>query len=421
MTTKTKAKLQLETAERTMDCGLTLLAVRGAAETFASTLVLDVGARDEKPGEEGIASFAGACLDEGTASHDALQLAEALESIGGSIGPQSNGGSVSAPASEARKALGFLHDVVLKPSFPSREVNRVRQETLTEIQADLADARTVASQRFREEVFGAKHPSGRPDHGGPDQVESFKPGGLRRWHAKWFVPHGGIMAAASPDDPERTLDLLERTMKGFRGKEIKHAEVPEVPLPDARREVHVPMEREQVHVFLGHGGIERAHPDFYALQVMDHVLGSGPGFTSRIARKLRDEQGLCYSVGAGISSSAGRYAGVFAAYIGTSAKDRKAAIAGFFKEIDTIRKELVTVEELEDVKRYLTGSYVFAFERSGNLAAWLVRAKRFELGFDHVHEYPNIIESITREDVLRVAKEHLHPSKMLTVSAGAGS
>ena len=152
---------------------------------------------------------------------------------------------------------------------------------------------------------------------------------------------------------------------------------------------------------------------------MDHVLGTGPGFTSRCSKKLRDEQGLCYSVSAGITPSAAEETGMFTAYIGTSPEHRQKAIDGFLAEIERIRREPPTAEELEDVQDYLTGSFVFGLERNSNLAAYAIRAKRYGLGFDFLHNYPEIIRGITREQVLAAAIAHLHPERMITVSAGA--
>jgi zinc protease len=179
------------------------------------------------------------------------------------------------------------------------------------------------------------------------------------------------------------------------------------------------MAREQVHVFLGHPGIRRMHPDYYVLSVMDHILGTGPGFTSRCARKLRDEMGLCYSVTAGITPSAGEEPGTFTAYIGTSPEHRQAAIDGFLDEIRRIRTTLPGEAELQDVKDYLTGSFVFGLERNSNLAAYAVRAKRFDLGFDYLHRYPELIAGITGEQVRAAAEQHLHPESMIAISAGA--
>jgi zinc protease len=215
------------------------------------------------------------------------------------------------------------------------------------------------------------------------------------------------------------LAQLRKTFGKFQGKAPKHPPMPEVPMPKAPRDIHVPMAREQVHVYLGHVGIRRTHPDYYALSVMDHVLGTGPGFTSRCSRKLRDEQGLCYAVSAGITASAGEEPGAFTAYIGTSPEHRQRAIDGFLAEIRRIREEPPTADELADVQAYLTGSFVFALERNANLAAYAIRARRFQLGFDYLHRYPEWIRSVTREQVQHVAAQHLHPEAMVCVSAGA--
>jgi zinc protease len=179
------------------------------------------------------------------------------------------------------------------------------------------------------------------------------------------------------------------------------------------------MPREQVHVYLGHIGIRRTHPDFYTLSVMDHVLGTGPGFTSRCSRKLRDEQGLCYAVSAGITASAGEEPGTFTAYIGTSPEHRQRAIDGFLDEIRRIRTEPVSAQELQDVKDYLTGSFVFGLERNSNLAAYAIRARRFGLGFDFLQRYPDLIRGITAEHVRDAAERHLHPERLVVISAGA--
>jgi len=154
--------------------------------------------------------------------------------------------------------------------------------------------------------------------------------------------------------------------------------------------------------------------------VMDHILGSGPGFTSRISKRLRDEMGLCYSVHAGITGSAGVEPGCFTAYIGTSAEHRDRAVEGFFEEIERMRSDPPSEAELRDVQDYLTGSFAFALERNTNLVGYAVRACRFDLGFDYIDKYPDLIRSVTREDVRRVAHEHLDPGRVLVVSAGAG-
>jgi zinc protease len=412
-------RLQLDIAERVLPSGLTLLAVRNpAVATMACVVSLDVRAGDEPADRAGLANLTGECLDEGTSKRDALDLASAVESIGGSLDGGQRGGTIQCPAENGKKGIALLREMVLEPSFPQREVARVRDEVLTEMVTDEDDPRVVAARRFRREVYG-DHPLGRPSNGTAKTVAQLKPKDLRAFHKQWFRPAGGYVAAAGPEDPERIVDTLQKAFAGFRGKPSVHPDVREVTLGGRPRDVHLPMDREQVHVFLGHLGVRRVHEDYYKLAVMDHVLGTGPGFTSRCSKRLRDEQGLCYAVSAGITASAGEEPGMFTAYIGTTPEHRQLAVDGFLTEIERIRREPPTRQELEDVKDYLTGSFVFAFERNSNLAAYVIRAKRFGLGFDYMDRYPDIISRITRDDVQEVAERHLHPDRMVIVSAGA--
>lgn len=411
--------LRLTIGERELDSGLTLQAVQNpGVQTYACVVSLDIRPGDEPADCGGLANLVGETLDEGTERHDALELATAVESLGAMIDANHRGGVVMAPTTAAKDATALLHELVLEPVFPGREVRRVQAEVLTEIKAEEDDPRSVAARRFRKEVYG-EHPLGRPTAGTAKSVARLRPKDLRAFHDDWFRPAGGFVACAGPEDPEKQLDRLEKAFRGFRGKAPKHAPTPDVDLGPAGRDAHLPMPREQVHVFLGHVGIRRTHPDFYVLSVMDHVLGTGPGFTSRCARKLRDEQGLCYSVSAGITASAGEEPGMFTAYIGTSPEHRQRAIDGFLDEIHRIRSEPVSAQELQDVKDYLTGSFVFALERNSNLAAYAIRARRFGLGFDYIQRYPELIRAITAEQVREAAERHLHPDRLVVISAGA--
>jgi zinc protease len=411
--------IRLSIAERQLRSGLTLLAVHNPrVQTYACVVSLDVRPADEPVEQSGLANLVGECLDEGTARYTALEFAAAAEGLGASIDGNHRGGLVMCPAASQKEAVALLREMVLEPAFPGREVRRVQAEVLTELKAEEDDPRTVAGRRFRKEVYG-KHPLGRVPQGSAETLSKLKPKDLRTFHEGWFRPHGGFVAAAGPEEPERALDRLEKAFSRFRGKQPKHAPAPDVQLPVRGRDAHVPMPREQVHVYLGHLGIRRTHPDFYVLSVMDHVLGTGPGFTSRCSKRLRDEQGLCYAVSAGITPSAGEEPGTFTAYIGTSPEHRQKAVDGFLAEIHRIRREPPSEQEVQDVKDYLTGSFVFALERNSNLAAYAIRAKRFGLGFDFLHRYPDMVRAITPEQVRDAAERHLFPDRLAVVSAGA--
>ena len=177
-------------------------------------------------------------------------------------------------------------------------------------------------------------------------------------------------------------------------------------------------QREQVHVYMGHLGVRRKDPDWASLAVMDHVLGTGPGFTNRLGRRLRDELGLAYSVSADIHSSAGVHPGTFTAYIGTSPENLGTALGGFHEEICRIRDEPIEAEELEIARSYLLGSFVLGFERASRRASFLVAAEAQGLPDDELERLPKAFAAVTVEDVQRVARTHLFPDSCCLSVAG---
>jgi zinc protease len=148
------------------------------------------------------------------------------------------------------------------------------------------------------------------------------------------------------------------------------------------------------------------------------VLGSGPGFTSRIPRKLRDEQGLAYSTYADITSSSGIYPGRFAAYISTSPENRDRALEGLHAEVEDAVAHGVTEDELLTAQDYLTGSFVFELQSNYLVARFLAAIELFGLGWDFPRRYPEMVLGVTVEDVNRVARTHLDTVNYTTVIVG---
>src|SRR5262249_49197530 len=128
----------------------------------------------------------------------------------------------------------------------------------------------------------------------------------------------------------------------------------------------------QLHFFLGHAGVTRNNPDYYKLLVMDYVLGRGPGFTDRLSARLRDREGLAYSVSADISSSASEQPGLFSGYIGTEPRNFERVKKMFLEEIRRIRQERPADEEVDDAKKYLLGSLAFRLITTDRIADQLI-------------------------------------------------
>jgi zinc protease len=227
-----------------------------------------------------------------------------------------------------------------------------------------------------------------------------------------------VIAACGDLETATILDLLERSFGGWRRAVAPLPTSPAPQHPTRKNQVRLAMAREQTQIYLGHPGIRRSDPDYYRLLVMDHVLGTGPGFTDRISRKLRDEQGLCYSVSATICGSAGLEPGYFVAYIGTSPQHEPQAIDGFLEEIRRLRTQPPRADEVELVQQYLTGSFALSLERNASLAAFLIGCERHQLGLDYLVRYPDLVRAVTAAQVQEVAARHLDPERFHLVVVG---
>src|SRR5262249_51823035 len=157
------------------------------------------------------------------------------------------------------------------------------------------------------------------------------------------------------------------------------------------------------HVFLGELGVRRDNPDYYKLLVMDYVLGTGPGFTDRLSSRLRDREGLAYTVSADITSSAGVEPGTFSAYIGTDNDNFAKVKRLFLEELNRIRDTEPSAQEVADAKAYLLGSRLLQFGSNEGIAAQLLAIERYKLGFNYLDDFEKAVAAVTPEEVREVA------------------
>ncbi len=397
-------------------CGATLLVnPRPGAPVTAVQVHLRGGHSLDPSGLEGLAYLTGTLLDQGTSAHTEEGLASLLEPAGGSLQGDANGLSGSIASSKWKLLLDLLSEVLQDPIYPKDKVERQRTRLLDRLRVEANDHRTQAARLFRQLVYG-QHWLGRPSYGSFDSVAAIKRRDLINFHKKNWCASRAVIAICGDLDPQAVQRYLNRKLKGWKtGSNPKRTEI-EVPKPAARVEVFS-SERKQVHVYLGHLGICRTDPRYPALVVMDHILGTGPGFTNRICKSLRDEQGLAYSVHADIHSSAGVFPGTFTAYIGTSPENLEPALAGFLMEIRRIRDELVSPAELELVKQYLLGSFALGFERATRRVGYMVSAYRYGLPADNLERVPAQYAAVTDKDVRAAAEACLQP-KLCCLAVG---
>ncbi|MCS6866709.1 MAG: pitrilysin family protein [Gemmataceae bacterium] len=383
----------------------------------ASLEVADVRLRE--PAEKlGVATLMGNLLEEGTTKRTGKEIATLIEDTGGSLSLGATGGTVRVLTPDTDLGLGLLFECLKTPSFPADALERNREQQLSAIADAETQPRTRARQLFLSTVYG-DHPLGRPSLGQREIVEKLTADDVRAFHAQAFAPNFSTIAIVGDFPSREMMKKIEALSRDWKKSTAAKPELKAPPPPQGGEKIVSDANAAQVHVFLGHLGITRNNPDYYKLLVMDNVLGVGPGFTDRLSATIRDRLGLAYTVTASITGSAGKEPGAFTGFVGTFPKNYLDVKRAFLKEIDKMRDELPTPQEVEDAKKYLLGSLPFRFTTLSAIASELLAAERHGLGFNYLEKFRQEVAAVSPADVQAVAKQYLNPQGLVIVAVGA--
>jgi zinc protease len=373
----------------------------------------------EPPAQAGIATLMGSLLDEGTQKHTGKEIAELIENTGGTLSLRGSGGSLKVLSSDADLGLNLLFECLLQPTFPAEAFDRQKEQQLSIIADNQTQPEIRAQELFQAIVYG-DHPFGRPATGRRATVERLTADDCKAFHKLVVAPNFTTIALVGDFQTEQMIKTIDSLTRNWKPSDAPRPMVPAPPKATAVTEKIVSdPTAAQVHVYIGHLGITRNNPDYYKLLVMDNVLGLGTGFTARLPANLRDRLGLAYTVTAAITNSAGTEPGTFVGYIGTFPNSFRDVRHGFLKELDRIRDERPSQQEVEDAKSYLLGSLPFRFATTSGIASQLLAVERYGLGFDFLETYQKQVAAVTPDDVQAVARKYLNPKALTIVAVGA--
>src|SRR3954464_1447715 len=383
-----------------------------------ATLVVKTGSGADPKGKYGLASLTADMLDEGAGSRDALQLADAIDYLGASLSTSSTSDASSielhVPVARLGDALPIMADVALRPTFPEDELKRVREELLTSLIEAQDDPESLIQFAFPRLVFGTEHRYGTLSMGTATMVKALSAADLRQFHAQHYAPSDSLLIAAGD---VTAADAAARLERAFGSWKAAAAPAPAVPAPTqlTSRQIYLidKPDAAQSQIRIGWVGVPRSTPDFFALRVLNTILGGS--FTSRLNQNLREQHGYAY--GAGSAFDMRTSAGPFYASAAVEADKTAEALTEFFKELDAIRKP-VPADELERAKSYLALLLPRNFETTESLAASLGQVYIFNLPADYFATYTQRVRAVTPADVQRVAERYVQPDKFAVVIVG---
>jgi zinc protease len=395
--------------------GLVLLTSEQRALPMVSIeLLIDAGSRHEPAHQAGLANLTSKLLTHGTLKRSATQISETLDFMGANLatGAGEDAATVSMTVLKKDLATGLdlLAEILTQSNFPQSEIDRQRQAVIASIRAREEDPGALAGTAFNAALF-PKSPYGRPVEGTEVSVKTIQQKNLQDFFARNYRPNRAIIAVVGDVAEPEIVQALTKTMKGWnKGTAGTQPQPPsEIGKPQT---VQVNKDLTQANIVLGHNGVPRGNPDYYAIQVMNYILGGG-GFSSRAMDSIRNERGLAYSVYSYFGAEKSH--GSFQFVMQTKNETAVEAIRIAKEEMGRMREQPVTDQELNDAKDYLIGSFPLRFDTNRKVAGFLAQVEYYELGLDYPERYPDLIRKVTRDQVLRVAKQYLRPDELVTV------
>ena len=375
------------------------------------------GAAHDPAGKEGLATLVSSVIDEGAGPLDSQAFQGELEQkairLSFDAGLDVFDGRLQTLTKNRDRAFELLRLALSEPRFDEEPVERIRAQILARIKARENDANRIAGRTFRKLLFGG-HPYGRPVDGTLESIAAVTRDDLRDFVARRFARSNLVIGVSGDIAPEELARLLDETFGGLPAEPADEV-IADVE-PAARGDlVVIEQAVPQSSVVLGHGGIMRADPDFYAAYVVNYILGGG-GFASRLYEEVREKRGLAYSVYAYLNGL--DHGALVVGGVGT-ANDRVAeSIALMRQEWRRMAEDGPSAEELAAAKTYLTGSYPLRLTSTARIAGMLVGIQLEDLGIDYIDRRNGFIEAVTLEDARRVAARLYDPEALTVVVVG---
>ncbi len=400
--------------------GLTLwLVEHHSLPLIVSSFLMKAGSDSDPEGKAGLAALTAEVLDTGTTSLSLAAIAERFEFVGASFRPQTvHDGTLftlSTLAARFPETFAVVADLLHNAVYPPEEVERLRRQRLTSLLQEKDRPGTIASVVFHRRLFGDQHPYGTDAGGNEAGLRQIHHQDFRPFHDQHYTPEQTILITVG----DITMPALQEcvssslgtwgTRSGAGAGKAKPTAAGKADLIVIDRPGSV-----QSEIRMGGTGIARNSDDYHAVMVMNRILGGQ--FSSRLNRNLREKRGLTY--GAWSTFQALQSPGPFVAGGAFHTDKTDEAVRELQQELEHMRNDGITVEELRFAQGSLAGSFALAFETPRQIAQALLAIPLYGLREDFYTGYLALLRQVTLDDVLRVARRYLDTSTMTTVVVG---
>ena len=379
--------------------------------------VFGAGSFENSKVDAGLSLITSELLSKGTSRMNAVEIAEEVDQLGASLSSGCDHDATFISQYSLKKFSDKLYniatDIILDPVFKDEEIERLRTQKISSVISYKDDGDYLAGRVFKENVYGKNHYAF-PTEGTTQSLTNISRDSIVNFYNSYYKPDNMIVAFVGDITIDEALKKVEDKFGSWTGNSKKSNTENNIKIKDSSK-VHLVRKKGAVQSSLkiGHIAVERNTEDYFKIKVMNNILGDG--FTSRINKNLREVNG--YTYGANSYFDFKKLSGDFS--IETEVKNAITANAvnEIIKEIKTIKEELVSEEELQNVKNYITGTFPMQLETPNAIASKVIALKLYDLPEDHFSTYISQINKVTKEDIKATAEKYLHPEN-LTISIG---
>lgn len=406
----------------TLENGLrVLVAENHGAPLVTMRAMVRSGADHDPQTHAGLAAFTAAMLDEGAGGRTALEIAEAVADLGGALNTGSEWDAsfvnLKVLSRNAEAGMNLLSDVLIRPTLPADEIERLRKERLTTILQQRDNANAIAANRFASFVYGGT-PYGNPMIGTEQTVGRISRADLNDFYRTHYVPNNVSLIITGAVNSNDAVQMARRYFSSWpRGRDIPSVTVTPQSIDANRIYLIDRPQAVQSEIRVGHPGVSRSSEDYFPLFAMNTLLGGN--FSSRMNLNLREKHGFTY--GARTQLFFRRQPGPFMVSTPVRNEVTLPAVQQIMAELERIRSGDITDLELRNTKNYLMGVFPATVESADDLANRLGELEVYSLPEDYFSNYRERIAAVTADDLTRVANRYVHPDKAAIVIVGKAS
>jgi predicted Zn-dependent peptidase len=394
--------------------GITVLVVENhKLPKVSATFSIDAGPITEGS-KAGVISILGGMLNEGTTTKTKVQFDEAVDQLGANVNVSASGGSSSALTRYFDSAFLLMSDALRNPSFPQSSFEKLKSQAITGLKSSERSAKAISGRVVSALSYGANHPSG--EFATEQSINALTLADVKAAYQKYVTPSRGYLTFIGDIKPEKARELALKAFGDWKGTRLTLPVLPQVNNP-AKTEidiVDVPNAVQSEITVTNLITLPLSSPDYHAVLLANELLGGGAD--AKLFKNLREKHGFTY--GAYSSIGAGRFQNRFTANAAVRNEKVDSAVVEILKEIEVMRTQKVTAEDLQNTKNLYNGTFALGLENPARIASFASNILINGLPKDFYRNYLQKINAVTPDDILRVSKKYFNHANTRIVIVG---